>query len=59
MRARIALIDDLSRRPDVRPQTVAPVPFRYPGWIWLSFIVFGIVIWTGAGIAIHTLIAVL
>jgi hypothetical protein len=30
-----------------------------PGWLWLSYILFGIAFWTGAGFGIHALIGVL
>jgi hypothetical protein len=59
MRGPFALVDDLSQRPDDQPKTVDAVPFRYPGWIWLGYIVFGIAFWTGVGFGSRALVAVL
>jgi len=60
MRAPSALIDDLSRRPDVKPTNFDPAPFRRPGyWITLSCILYCITFWTGVGFGIRALVAVL
>jgi len=32
---------------------------RYPGWVWLGCIVFGIAVWTAVGFGISALIKVL
>ena len=59
MRVPSALINDLLLRPDDHPKSVDLVPFRYPGWIWLGCILFGIAFWTGVWFGIRALAAVL
>jgi hypothetical protein len=59
MRASYPLIDDLSRRSTPRPRALDTLRYRRPGWLWLSYILFGITFWTGAGFGIRELLAVL
>jgi hypothetical protein len=48
-------IYDLSWRPDDQPRAAGVKRFRYPGWIWLSYIMFGIAVWTGVAFGIAAL----
>jgi hypothetical protein len=58
MLAPSTLINDLLLRPDDKPGSV-DAPFRYPGWIWLGCIAFGIACWTGVWFGVRALAAVL
>jgi hypothetical protein len=51
--------DELWRRPDDQPRPVDAVGWRYPGWIWLGYIAFGIGVWAGVPLGLRALLAAL
>jgi hypothetical protein len=57
MRSPIALIDDLSRRPDDQTKAIDTEGSRRSVWIRLSCIVFGIAFGAGVAFGIRALIA--